>query len=1247
VVTVESKFRVISAANRFLHLLRLATAKMAEEQLVNTEGKLVNTLKIVEKLEAFQKTLIDGPPNLEVPSTAMNYDIASMAVTNFKDRDAFETTSFIEETMALEELDQVFNDGKQYISFLYTYRSCGGALPQVPQGATEDVAAEIHQKIYDILHPQILVLDEFYAYQIEAINATASNIQMLVKSEQAKAVQPEAIVTMLIKCINIMVILDSLKDRLSHLKNDMSRYRRSCQKVETNDAQNATISKLCNFLNGGTYGPTSFIIKSLKDAVQKLQGHDIVINLLLNHCADAIGEKWYLLPEEQHMYYRVIPYLIFILDGEGPDSHKTTNAFKTGKIKLKRLQKLYKKGFHIIPIYGDLSTEVHRVLEMCANWEPFMIHEWMTSNVTKLKVRYDLRYSRVKIRSEYTDVCARVAALLNEIKSFEEQGKDLTPTIMVQCITSSLDAFKKMSEWSARIIEQSAWKYINPISEEEYKSRLGEGEPPKGADYDKSVRLNYSNEEMHALVDVIGIIKGLSALMMKCEDTFVPLLRRFIHDEFQEFLQAEVARPLRKAHKRKAKIKNTMIQMRDIGGDWMDKAKQKEDYKQNKKVLVTMNRNFPRRTTAPTVTQITLIRRMVWAICSPNAAGLKGGIFSTKDLKTEWVELWRKFYHRSFFYEYLLDYHQTVRKLADMSHLWFREFYLGLTRCIQFPIDMSMPWIMTNFLINTPSMKENVFFPFDVYNDAGSRALVDLKQQYLYDEVEAELNLSFLQLIFHMSEDVFRFYKTVASSVLIDKDYQRNYRQVKDKENSAQLINSRYVAVMSQRHVNLLGRTVDINALLSEHVTEKLRGNITDVIKKFESQPLSSIIEFKALLDNVRLTHELVSEHLNIDPFQSLLAEENANTYIGRFQGRIFSHVFSEMVEDILKNYIWNSTTRRFVESPILASKTYRKKGAGNGAPDMWYGRGYKDAFDKQGQIYRSYFGEEHIQALFDVLDITDIPLLYNELTSTVENILQYELSAYIEQLFPAMPSIPVPPLQRGFGVIGAFCKFDMKLATGIANYELLRTDVFQKMREIGNGIILLQFMDNVLAKRSNYSWQKHAFFQNVALEPPPTGVNEIPPPKDEPFLFPATDQKQNKVYCAVVKCLNELSANPNQDRGVLEKLNACLENALKLHCLTSSSTKTMFGLAMGRIQQAVLAFKASWQGKAPTTDECMDMDNPKTFTRLFSILQYLFCQENKPEPGEDADAVDDFAMFGEGWYWAAHEGPYLLDISQ
>lgn len=65
-------------------------------------------------------------------------------------------------------------------------------------------------------------------------------------------------------------------------------------------------------------------------------------------------------------------------------------------------------------------------------------------------------------------------------------------------------------------------------------------------------------------------------------------------------------------------------------------------------------------------------------------------------------------------------------------------------------------------------------------------------------------------------------------------------------------------------------------------------------------------------IENNRLTHELLSKHLALDPFDELLAE--ANESVTGF-GKIQLHVFSELCLDVIPNYAYNSTTRRFVQS--------------------------------------------------------------------------------------------------------------------------------------------------------------------------------------------------------------------------------------------------------------------------------------------------------------------------------------------
>ena len=72
----------------------------------------------------------------------------------------------------------------------------------------------------------------------------------------------------------------------------------------------------------------------------------------------------------------------------------------------------------------------------------------------------------------------------------------------------------------------------------------------------------------------------------------------------------------------------------------------------------------------------------------------------------------------------MLDYARTVRELSDLSFFWYREFYLEMTKRLQFPISMSLPWILVEHIIErAPSLTEQVFIPLDIYNDAAEMSL--------------------------------------------------------------------------------------------------------------------------------------------------------------------------------------------------------------------------------------------------------------------------------------------------------------------------------------------------------------------------------------------------------------------------------------------------------------------------------------------------------------------------------------------
>lgn len=61
--------------------------------------------------------------------------------------------------------------------------------------------------------------------------------------------------------------------------------------------------------------------------------------------------------------------------------------------------------------------------------------------------------------------------------------------------------------------------------------------PAEAENYEKATRYNYTNEEKAALIEIISMIKGLQALMVKLETHFLDAVRRHVYTELQEFVQ--------------------------------------------------------------------------------------------------------------------------------------------------------------------------------------------------------------------------------------------------------------------------------------------------------------------------------------------------------------------------------------------------------------------------------------------------------------------------------------------------------------------------------------------------------------------------------------------------------------------------------------------------------------------------------------------------------------------------------------
>ena len=39
--------------------------------------------------------------------------------------------------------------------------------------------------------------------------------------------------------------------------------------------------------------------------------------------------------------------------------------------------------------------------------------------------------------------------------------------------------------------------------------------------------------------------------------------------------------------------------------------------------------------------------------------------------------------------------------MTDLADLWYRELYLEMDSCLQFPIELSLPWILTDQILES------------------------------------------------------------------------------------------------------------------------------------------------------------------------------------------------------------------------------------------------------------------------------------------------------------------------------------------------------------------------------------------------------------------------------------------------------------------------------------------------------------------------------------------------------------------
>lgn len=1194
----------------------------------------------IDELRRF--VLVDNSPNIEAGAASVEYHLAVQGETLYSERVGYDAC-YQQETAQLARVERILTQGTYYLNALYTFRSSARALPSA-RGSDEQTRRDLSRRAFQVLRPEIDKICDLMDFQKVLVDMFCEQLRFMadaLNQSGLRSVLAEASLDALVRAIDLVTSLDYLKDTKTCIKDDFTRYKRAFSTIDQEVADRAAvdqeIKRLQSFLSDPRYPNGRFIFQNLMVGMRKIQNHEPALVALINYCVRSVEKQMYLTPEQKHRPIRTLPYLLQLLDSE------SCNAFRHRDIDANSISKICREH-PVVPLYNDMVVSLIYILKDCHNFDyqdASMRRKWSEEHdLRSAASRYALSSHWVELRDSHSKYMVDLQIALNRFASIprhkSEGAPHVTPEDSSTCLQTLLRGVRLLSRATSLVLEQAAWKHAHAAPRP-----TSEDDTFPGIEYALAVGRNYSAAELKVLIDVVSMIKSLASMLGRAEATFAPVLRSYMHHETQVFIQHTVLGFLYKAqkHKRKEELA-LLLQIRATAADWMNGIEPFEDYKSRPQVKrVTLVKRdealnvapVPQRCVAPSTTQLHLLRSMIWSLYHPSAPWMRGGLFSAKVFSKADINALETFYEDSFFFPQLLRLSSTVRECSELGWLWFREFYLEMTKQVQFPISMSLPWILIEHVILNPSnhMMENMLYAMDIYNDAAHTALYVLGQQFIYDEIEAEVNLVFEQLIFLLSNSIYSYYKNTASMLLLDKAYHEELQRLKPQSEHF-VEKKRFDVVLEQRHVQLLGRSIHLHYLIAQRLEANLRQDIDATIERFEAGDITGVVQLEDALRVQRKLHKLLSEHVTLDRFDVIYNEINESTSPTTLRGRIAAHALTELVEDVFPGWVYNSSTRRFLRSPTHEAKRSGRKRRARGKKHprfFFFGGKFQRVYDRVHRLQTGFLGEPHMHALVRLLATSDLPMVVDQLMSHLEFLVLEKVGPYVAALRLGLRPIKLPGYHYRAG--GSYLAIQTALSP-ILEYEDLKPYVFQAFREMGNLMAAVYLLENCLQQRD-----MHTFVQVTSF----LGIR----PEEKQESEPASRTPIVSMTQEFVEGPSRAMINPGAD-ALLEQLPDMSVRAAQLYGGTTpveactSTRQPLLRVLLEHLLQLLKREPELWVDEVEPSNGVIEPEATIAFHRLFSALQFMYCM-----PRQEGEQHKDADEFGDGIAWAGCAMIHLL----
>ncbi|PKI38715.1 hypothetical protein CRG98_040893 [Punica granatum] len=1180
-------------------------------------------------------SLEDEQPEIQGPGAWVSSEsAATSSPIEYSDVSAYRL-SLSEDTKALNQLNTLIQEGKEMASVIYTYRSCVKALPQLPDSMKHS-QADLYLETYQVLDLEMSRLREIQRWQASASSKLAADMQRFSRPERRINGPTITHLWSMLKLLDVLLQLDHLKNAKASIPNDFSWYKRTFTQVsvqwQDTDSMREELDDLQIFLS-----TRWAILLNLHVEMFRVNNVEDILQVLIVFAVESLELDFALLFPERHILLRVLPVLVVLATSSEKDSE---SLYK--RVKINRLITIFKND-PVIPAFPDLHLSPAAMLkELSSYFQKFSSQtrlltlpaphelpprEALEYPINFLQFTYQRHYLIINhigaIRAEHDDFAIRFTSSINQLlllKSTEGADVEWSKEVKGCVYDMVVEGFQLLSRWTSRIWEQCAWKFSRPCKE---FSPIESNEAPTSfSDYEKVVRYNYSTEERKALVELVSYIKSIGSMMQRCDTLVADALWETIHAEVQDFVQNTLATMLKTTFRKKKDLSRLgpdsliysqysnffpfaaiLSDMRTLSADWMANTSKPETESQSLQPGGDESRAnfFYPRSVPPTAAQVHCLQFLIYEVVSGGNLRKPGGLFgnSGSDIPVNDMKQLETFFYKLSFFLHIMDYTATLGTLMDHGFLWFREFYLESSRVIQFPVECSLPWMLIDQILESHNagLLESVLIPFDIYNDSAQQALTMLKQRFLYDEIEAEVDHCFDIFVSRLCDIIFTYYKSWGASELLDP----SFLFALDNGERFSVQPMRFMELLKMTRVKLLGRTIDLRSLIAERMNKVFRENLEFLFDRFESQDLCAVVELEKLVDILRHTHDLLSKDLSIDSFNLMMSEMLENISLVSYSSRLASQIWSEMQNDFLPNFILCNTTQRFVRSSKVPPAPVQKPSVPYAKPNFYCGsEDLNSAHQSFARLHSGFLGIPHMFAIVKLLGQRSLPWLIRALLDHISNKIT-TLEPMISGLQEALPkSIGLLPFDGG--VTGCMRLINEQLNWG--KKSELKAEVLSGIKEIGSVLYWIGLLDNVLREVDTAHFMQTAPW--LGMVPGPDGQ---------------IVQSHEGGVSPIVQLFRSATAAVIPNPG----------------CPNPASFQTMAkqAEAAGSVLEYALAFTSAaldkycskWSG-APKTG-FVDITTSRDFYRIYSGLQIGYLEESARGRPNNYEVLGDSVAWG------------------